>query len=200
MRIGNIKNISFQKKLVASCAVLNGATSEECSIYKLDSFEDRDYFDNLAKLQKWQLSYFLSGMADKIRDDAPYTKRSIYAIENSKNECLGYCRVDDTYNNISYLTHLEVVPYASHRNEARKSKYVGETLVAFLAKMAKKNNKKSIYVPNMYMPAMNFYLEKCKFLTCDFINFSSSELTSDRFEALEKQNFKHTGQNISIIE
>lgn len=201
MKIIGLNNIFFQKKLVAKCAVKKGTQNEQCSIYKLDSIDDIYYFDDIAKTSEWQRPYFLTSIMYRLGNDiASNDYINYYAIENSDNKCLGYCRVDDSIDKFSSLTHLEVMSDASHNNPERKYKYIGETLVAFLAKKAKCLKKESVKVPNMSMSAMKFYLDKCKFLTRDFINFSSSELPFERFEELETQNAKHTGQTIEIMD
>jgi len=193
--------IGFQKTLKAKCVFKQGKDERHCSIYKLDSAQDKDYFKKLMNKGYWEGAKFLRTMDRHAQHDCTNSRiNDIFVIEDDYSNCLGYMRLDNYKESEIDLTHLETVPIYSHRNPRRKFKYIGESLITFLIGLAKRQNKKRIYIPYIMADARDFYFKKCKFKSIGTIENSKAELKNTNFLKLEKQNTFHTGTKIELIE
>jgi len=199
MKIGNIDNIQFQKKLMARCAVKNDKRKKFCNIYALEpeKRKDRHYFRTLSMSNDdWKDARFLDAL-DRQASEYKLNQKTFYVLEDLDKNCLGVCSIDKTDKDKDTLSYFEVVPKNAYRNKDRKIKYVGETMLAFLTKMAKKSGKKYLEVPYVMSDAIDFYIEKCNFEKMLYPNTAIA--SSSSFEALEKQNKKHTRSKICIL-
>ena len=167
MNINKISLISFQKREVAKCGVINNGQRQECTIFELDKPEsnDKDYFEILEASGEW----------DDIRDELAMQNQSYklgskrklpvgtstdtYVIEDNHERCLGYMLTVDESNG-----RMEINQLASNPTGKKEGiKYIGETLITFLAKKALKTKEIArLTVSSWYESAENFY-KKCLF-------------------------------------
>lgn len=198
MNVNKLQNTSFQKKLVAYANVIKNNQPYPCAIYKLEKGIDCDYF--IKQGQVWKKAKYLQPVEAELENNFhnPYIGDSeIYVIENKKEKCLGYCH-QDTLNKGNEVITLEVHPRYKHENGKRKVKYIGETLLAFLAKLSQRQKKPTLKIDHATKDSRPFYTEKCGF--DDEKNDSSPELKQRSFNALIKQNEKHTKGKIIFVE
>ena len=169
MKIFSQNYINFQKKLVANCKVGTGENSTQAKIYQLDYPEDLDYYKNNAeKNQNWQGSYYLTDASKILEYNG--NKYSHYVMEDLDNDLLCLSVIDKRSLTYDELDYLETAPkLSSYNRDGRKLKYIGETMLAFLVKMAR-GKKTSFEVPNVAKreQTQKFYYDLCKFHSGDF--------------------------------
>lgn len=104
MRLNNISNINFQKRLVAEATIVHNAKKEPAKIYLLDNYEDKKELDEKLNMSDWKNSHYASNViADFMKDSD-----STYVMENKNGEYVGICQIDENiYPMISYI---ETVP------------------------------------------------------------------------------------------
>lgn len=190
----SINNLSFQKRLIANCKIVDKGKSVPCQIYELSKRDDVDYFQSLLKDRSWKGQGFVEYINDIFShsccNDAKY-----YAIENAKNKKLGFCQIYQEPNQYDELEIIEVMPKAAHDNSSRTAKYIGETLITFLVEKAKKEGKKSFVVPVSIPDARDFY-KNCGFERygdCSFL------MKAKNFDNLINKNIEHTGSAIDFV-
>ena len=191
-------NISFQKKLVAKASVsVADATDKNipCKIYKLSSEKDKKYFDKMPNIADWENSEFLDDFKRELKFEDKYSE--IYSIEDKNENCLGLMELlDDVKSEMKSVIYLETCPVNASTNENRKVKYVGESLLAFVAALAKKRKTKVLTVPVFLSSAESFYKDKCGFeqgFSCGLNMFE------DKYNQLIDGNAKHTGHKIKLV-
>ena len=117
-------------------------------------------------------------------------------MENPKGNCLGYIIVETDFDvpERKDVVYLETCPKYNSSNPKRTIKYIGETLLAFVVKIAQKNNKKFISIPIWSKTAENFYKENCGFEEKEACLYLYREL----FDSFLSKNKKHTKSSILI--
>lgn len=159
-------NLSFQKKLMANANVIKDNKPCPVAIYKLDKKEDKNYLKNLSKNDKnWQYPFYLDRIQKEFEHSFRFrlkngSKLEFYTLEDKNQNCLGLVEVDNGKKGKQNIAYLEKFPadYQKHRY-----KYIGETLLAFLAKQQKSAKEpRKIVVDNAMIEAQEFYL-KSKF-------------------------------------
>ena len=202
MKISNANTqISFSKQLVAQCCVLNNKGEQEpCSIYQLEKNIDKDYIVKSNNFFDWAGSNYLYLLSMALQPDSKIRLGDVYAIETKNSDFLGFCQIfDDEIKNQDelFIGFLETVPTATQkpRKFNQKYKYVGETMLAFLTKIAQKENKSSI-TASPILEAKKFYTRKCFF---DKKSFYGVSLPSKNFNKLCEQNKSHTNSDIEIL-
>ena len=195
-------NISFQNNLVASCAVIKEGASFPCKIFELEEFIDKDYFQNLKKDKDWRKNYFLDTMHYKIKWKAVDDK--IFVLEDEAEKCLGYVLLSEDYftSNKMDIIFLETCPaYIKENNKKKESqiKYVGETLLSFIARLLKGTKTEGICIPQPSNKAIPFYIKNCGFERDDTFR-QGLILKEEQFNKLINKNEEHTGSSINIFE
>lgn len=196
MRICNFNsNISFAKTLAATCHVkTKSGDFEQCKIFELDKFSDKNYFQKLTKDQTWDGNSFIDTLNYLMQ--MPYSNyhERTYAMENKNGECLGYIRTTMGYDieQDEKISHIETCPKHKTKNKDREIKYIGQTLIAFLVGRAKKENRKGIYIESYLDEAKKFYEEKCNFkpISSRAYELTLSNKDYDSFLEEYKQNTK----------
>lgn len=188
--------ISFEKKLVATCTIQRNNKPASCNIYELDRNEDKDYFSKLEQKKDWEENTYLNEANYSLEEDFPREK--IYCLENKRKQCLGFAVVEKRYDEEVYdLDLLETcLPY-SFRNKERTTKYVGETILSFIAKLAIKDNISKFCVPISSTFARKFY-NNCGFEKGKGLD--GLVLYDFYFDKLIEQNENHTKGKIELIE
>lgn len=192
----SLDKISFGKKLVAKADIIKNEKPHPCTIYLLERGIDFDYFEK--QRSAWKKAEYLEPVEAELESKhSPnfYFDSDIYALEDSKGKCLGYCEQDE-YKDRNILITLETCPKYCADNEKRKVKYVGETLLTFLAALAKKEDKNAFTVHTVVSGAQDFYT-KCGF--DDGSEGMGRKLDKNKFSALIQQNQNHTGGGIEFL-
>lgn len=188
MRISPLNNISFQKKLVATCSYRTPKGFKPARIYQLEDIpEDKDYFEKLEEKKDWKNGqYFLYSLDHDMNNG--YAE-GVYVLENNKNNCLGYVETFNSPEDRLILEFIETKP--SHRALS----YIGETLVNFVSQLAKQKGKKRVHVIYPESHAKGFY-KKCGFKNDETIGMN---LMCDDMDELAKRNFEHTKSEINFL-
>lgn len=202
MKLYNLNsNISFSKRLVANCSVLNNkGHKENCNIYQLEKGVDKDYIVSANNFSEWSGSNYAYLLAMALQPDSKIRLGDVYAMETKNGEFLGFSQVfDDEIKNEDelFIGFLETVPTSTkmRRFSNQKYKYVGETMLAFLTKIAHNQGKTKI-TASPTLESRKFYTKKCLF---DKKSFYGISLPFSNFEKLCKQNFFHTGSEIDLL-
>ena len=205
MKINLQNNLSFQKTLVAKTKFKNNTKSnkpQSCKIYVLDDIEDMYYISKLAGKTEWKNANFLfSFRKDLASCISPFTRNAVYVMEmGEKNECIALAEVNQESSDLKVVL-LETSPkykksLKSNKNNKREISYIGETFLAFFAKLAKKNNIDEINLTSV-PSAIRFYVDKCGFSPCEKGDIRVF-LPKFKYDELIKQNKKHTGGKINF--
>lgn len=204
MKIGFLNNsISFQKHLVAKAGVMQDKKTMPIEIYKLDFPQDKFYVhEKLVDNASWSNSYFARSMDIAIKSEEynlDDTERlNVYSAEKD-GECLGLMETyTNDYADYEKLSYIETCPDCSSKNKERNVKYIGQTLISFLAKLIEDNGEnKTIYVPYVVGHSRNFY-DKCGFQAIK--NSKIAEyLEPDKYKKLIKTTEKKTKSQITLI-
>lgn len=200
MKCNQISSISFKKKLMANAAILSKNMPEKVSIYELDNREEKDkmYFEKLAESTDWRKGLFRYSMHRSIS----HSKRNehFYVMEDKNNNCLGYMKIkdDSELSGSQDVEYIETNPkYVNYHGQSDK-KYIGETLLAFLAKFYGQNDSDAIVVKTPTLPAEDFYIDKCCFVR-QVDDEPPVTLTKQKFNELLEQNKNHTNTEIEMV-
>ena len=161
-------NINFGKTLIANCMLpRKSAKPLPCKIYEIKTTDDKDYFLKLSKKDMWRDGDYVHEMDDEFNSEV--TGQRTFVMENQKDKCLGYVIVETDFDtpDKSDIVYLETCPKYKSSNPKRTIKYIGETLLAFVVKIAQKDNMKSVCIPVWTTTAENFYKENCGFQEID---------------------------------
>ncbi len=192
MKISSLKNLPFQKRLVANCAVKGQNTKIPCSIYQLE-LEDENYFEYLSCANGWKNGEYILSADYDIRDG--YIN-SMYVIEDKNNRCLGYTELVDAGDDRNVIEFFEVKPICRCNNKKRAKKYVGETLLNFAVQMSKKLGKDIVHVVYPVSSAYDFYT-KCGFKKDD--KDVGLKINTNEGQELADKNFEHTNSRIEFV-
>ena len=198
MKIQKTNNLSFQKRLAAKSAVLQNGTPKKVYIYELDKPDDsiclyKAYYD-----KNWQDNNYLNDIIYDFEDSYVRNINDKYFVmedEDKKVLCISVLSTSNKRQNT--LDYIETAPRLSCYNEdSRPMKYIGETMVAFLAKLTQQQEK-NLYVCSIRQKAhtINFY-RHCGFKE---INRSNAYMTNSGFCNLINLNETNTGSKIEII-
>ena len=195
MRINNLNNISFLKTIRGKGAIVKDGTSTPVSIFEYDKKEDLINFESLKRKQSWRGSYYLADMicfGEKYMDQG----FKIHTLEDGKNSILAYAVSQDEGENLNILL-LETAPKLSLYNSNRKERYIGETMVAFLAQHALSQGKNLTVDQVADRPkTSDFYFSLCKFSR---LGDEGAILKRKTAPKLLQDNEVHTGKKIELI-
>ncbi|MBQ8475744.1 GNAT family N-acetyltransferase [bacterium] len=195
----HFSDISFQKQLVAKCSVLKNSRPYKCNLYELDSNEDKDYFTDKKRMREWENAHYWYCFIRKFSSFSSIfgneDDNKIYALEHG-NKCLGVMEVKEHTNCDLGVIYLETNP--KYRGKGKKSvKYIGETMLSYLAKVAKGNDAE-VFIYNSSESAYDFYISKCGFQEPKG-EFATIDLDKSGIDKLIKQNESHTGRKIELV-
>lgn len=190
--------VNFQKRLVAKCTVGEKENSKPVKIYELNKDTDAIWLHRAYFNTDWQGNYYLNDIIDEFEETSRDNGDKYYIMEDEKGRALS-CAVLDTKRNKQFaLDYIETAPRLSQENPiSRKTKFIGETMLAFMVKIAK-NNKKDFKVKCVAPrpETEKFYFEQCGFRP---IQRQSAILDFEKFPDLIEQNERHTGSTIEIL-
>lgn len=165
-----VNNISFSpsfcKQLKAKATIQCCNEPEKCFIYELSTEKDSDYFEKLGE-KDWDSSVFIDVFDMRIKDKN--NNEHIHVLESAKKELLGIVQVNDDLEcgENQFVEYLATKPIYSSKNDYRDRKYIGQTLMAFLAKNFDNNYTQCITIKNPLASAVDFYIDKCNFSPVD---------------------------------
>lgn len=202
MNINSVKfNPSFQKKLVATSNILHYNKPCPISIYKIERKEDSDYFINLQETPEWFLSTYLNHIESDFKksnfiDFLKGKKFDFYSMEDKKGNCIGLIEIDNSKKKVQNIEYFETFP--SNRFY-RDYQYIGETMLAFLAKLQQSKKKpKEIIVDTPMLDAQPFYKKAFMKYIDEMMTLDGMYLPKENEELLIKNNEKHTGTKIQM--
>ncbi len=194
MQINSTNNLNFQKKLVATAHVGTKYNPQPVEIYHMNEKSDADELKKKLTTSEWQDAHYTKEIVHFFKRDYNYS--NYYVIE-AGDEIINFA---DTYNNENGLliNFLETAPkYAKDSGRERLYKYAGETMLSFLAKLAKEENKDEIYLEYRNVKSTrDFYFSQCGFMPEDG---NIAVLGRCVFDDLIEQNENHTGSSINLV-
>ena len=193
MKIANISNsLSFKKKLEAKCHVLKNNYPYKCSIYSLNQREDADYFLDYNRSIQWKNSIYWRNMDEELREF--YDHEKFYVMEDKDDNCLGFIKVRSASKSLPRaVIFFETNPQYANDNKNRNIKYVGETLLAFVTKLAKKEKSPVVNICVPTSSSIPFYKDKCGFEIQEGMGLI---LPTENYKNFIAQNEDHTGKKI----
>lgn len=194
MRISNLNLISFQKRLVANAVVKENGKNEPVDIFLLDKKDDCSILNDAKKSANWENEFYLSNILGNFYLD--YKKANHYVMQNAHGDTLCISKTFPKGNKVN-LDYIETAPRLSTYNPIRNTKYIGETMLAFLVKDAN-THKKAFRVPTVAIrpKTLNFYYKQCGF---DKDGANSAIMPKEQAPKFIKNNEKHTGSEIKLI-
>ncbi len=191
MRINHCSTkINFKKRLMAECFVLRDKKPMPCTISLLeDKSEDREYLSKVKRSSDWKNSFYLQ-WASNLLGHEDY---KIYVLEDKQDNCMAFLETSDRYEGFTNIYLFESMP----SRKSKKIKYLGETMINFLAQITNETNKK-LTVQHSADRAKKFY-KKCKFKDTHSNSIFNFVFHKQKLEKLKKQNRKHTGSPIEFV-
>ena len=153
-----MNKISFGAKIpVAICQIKNKNTQQmrKAVIYEYDCKDISDYWAlaKIEKEQKWKYADIIAAKADLKCNGRMLQDESIYSLEDESGKTVGLCNFRETSRN------TEVRYIESKSDDVYK--YVGQNMLALLAKRAFYSGKKEIRIANAQHNAFMFYKKCC---------------------------------------
>ncbi len=188
--------LPFQKKLVATAQIRNNEKPQEVKIYQLDKESDVEILERALDTKEWLGSYYLPDLNVAFGDD--FSTYNYYAMLDNKGKLLCTSVVNERGNTKNKLEFIETAPRKSLYNKAkRKTRYIGETMLAFIAKKGKKE-KKELVVPTVAdrEKTKNFYFTQCGFAP---FGKRGAKINIASVDSFVRKNENHTGGQIKIL-
>ena len=206
MRVNTIQNTpSFKKTLVANTAYLKGGKVCPAKIYSLDPYKDERYFLRLEDSEKWQMNDYIDNVlhnmrnVDMYKENYPHCRSDFFVMEDENKECLAYIAIDtDSISNETNIDYMEVCPEYSSENSNRKTKYIGESLLAFASNFAQKFFRTTLTVNIPSATAVDFY-KKEGFVTHPK-NICGLYLPNKNVHVLTARAYDKTGVGVSFVD
>lgn len=187
-------NIAFQKKLVAKATIQKDYDSEEVKIYHLDEEKDINDLKRASNQENWYGSFYI----DEICDEGVYfiNNYTVYTMETKDKNVICYSVVDNNRKKETRLNFIETAPKLSCYNKTKRGfKYVGETMMAFIAKQGKKKDFVVGTVADREK-TKGFYFKNCKFTP---YKTNGAILEQAKLDKFVKNNASHTGKEVELI-
>ena len=193
MRINNTQSVNFQKKLIGLGAIRQEDISKTVKFFQLDDVSDMLDLKKARKTSNWFGNFYLNDVVSG--DGYHIQKYDVFTMEDDAQNILGFSVLERSGPK-TQLAIIETAPKLSCYQEKRSIKYIGETMMAFIAKLS--GNKDVVVTDIAQRPkTKNFYFSQCKFSK---IPFSESAILKRRnFSKLIKKNEAHTGRKIELI-
>lgn len=193
MKINNTQKINFQKKLIGLGAIKAQNVSKGVKFFQLDDFADIADFKAAQKTQNWFGNYYLNDVVNA--DEYYFQKFNVYSMEDEASNLLGYFILKHS-DKETILSTIETAPRLSCYKEQRPAKYIGETMMAFIASISGDKNVKVFDIAQR-PKTKNFYFSQCRFSK---IPFSENAILRRRnFKKLINANEAHTGKKVELI-
>lgn len=197
MKITPLKNnLCFQKTLKAKAYVGDEHNRQEVNIYLLDDESDSVEFEKAEKNPIWYGNLYVNPMMCGY--EVYYDDANFYSMEDKDGQAICFCETADDKNILS-LEHIETAPIFSSQFQTNlRLKYIGETMLAFLAKCAKRANKNiEVRFVRFNENTENFYYNQCHFKN---LGKRKAFLNKNKFDNLIEQNKIHTNSDIVLVD
>jgi len=196
MKINCINNPTFQKKLMATCAILKNGKKENVNIYLLDEKKDEEIYRKTMEHSAWRGSILAAAM----HYDFIYSNKSQdmhFVMEDKKQNPLCFASIQNKQEQNNLMC-IETAPKYSMNYKKRHYRYIGETMIAFLIELTKKADKKLLCIPCILKDenTKHFYFKQCDFKTK---TGNEAWLKKRGFEQMLRKNSEHTGSKIDLI-
>ncbi len=193
MRINNTQNINFQKKLIALGAIKQGDISKGVKFFHLDKISDMSDLQRAQKSVNWHGNYYLNDIVDG--NGYHISRFDVYTMEDEAQNILGYSVINQKGSQ-TLLDIIETAPKFSTYRESRPLRYIGETMMAFIATIS---GKKDIGVNDIAQrpKTKNFYFSQCRFSKNKLDDGATLKKTN--FKKLIKSNEAHTGKKVELV-
>jgi len=193
MKINNMQSVSFQKKLIGLGAIKQEDISKVVKFFQLDEVSDILDLKKARKTPNWFGNFYLN---DVVKGNGYYIQKfDVFTMEDEAQNILGFSVLERSGPRTE-LAIIETAPKLSCYQEKRTTKYIGETMMAFIAKLS--GNKDIVVTDIAQRPkTKNFYFSQCRFSK---ILFSESAILKRRnFKKLINANETHTGKKVELI-
>jgi len=194
MKVQNFNPVNFQKRLVATCKIGSADNSCDAKIYLLDKKDDYYELKEAKNSENWEGNYYLNNIQENFCLD--FKKINHHIMENPNGDIICVTKSAKKGKKTS-LEYIETAPKLSCYNHIRALKYIGETMLAFLAKDAKES-RKILVVPTVAErpKTLNFYYNQCGF---DKNGLTNAIMPREKVDRFLKNNEKHTGGPINLL-
>ena len=198
MKLQKINSIFFQKKYVADCVVGDTNSRQKARIFELNSKDDLFALHKMHYKENWQGSYYLKEITEEFEEYLDKdTDDKYYSLETPEGDvlCLSVLNKRDKTN---YLEYIETAPKIScYNRENRAMRFIGETMIAFLAKLTRLEGKNLVIkdIADRKL-TQNFYFNHCHFTP---VSANNAIMENERLTNLERLNENHTGSTIDIL-
>lgn len=180
--------ISFGKKIpITRCQIKDNKEKKfvPVTFYEIDCKDDKD-IEEIRKLPGvWSYNKpIYSNMKyihNRLRNPEEYISESFYEMQTDDGEIVGICQLNNRFPDLK-------LEYIESKGDNRY-KYVGQTMMASIAKIAKRMKFKRIHIPVPVITAENFYVTKCGFKHCNddskglYMNTSKTKNIQKKAEA-----------------
>jgi hypothetical protein len=159
----NISPVSFGKKIpITQCKIRDNSQGKfiPATFYEVDckDMEDIDEINNLKG--KWEFRKTITKKMEDIHNLLKTDKNhrndyGFYVLQKDGGEIVGLSEVRKSFPDLR-------LEYIESENEG-KYKYIGQTMMASLGEVARREKLKRIYIPIPVESAVPFYKDKCGF-------------------------------------
>lgn len=189
-------NTAFQKRFAAKANILSKDDKvQRVNIYHLNKKKDVKYLEQALKQNEWKGSYYLDSATICFDDD--YKDVKYYIMEDTEHNVLCFSIFHDKDKIYNALSCIETAPGQScYSTEKRGLKYIGETMLAFLAEKTKKQGKDLRALSVAKRPkTQQFYFKQCGFSKDGERN---AKLEYSQLDDFINKNANHTKGGVKI--
>lgn len=161
-------NISFGKKIpIAQCQIQNIKTGkfEPATVYEFDCKDESDLVETRKPKSQWQYAnYIHENMSDKYRYGAfsqDFDDCCFYILQDKNGKTIGMAQTEEIYEDAYDLAYLDT-------KKGKHYKFVGQTLLATVAREVQKKSGDILSVFGAVDSAMDFYKKVCGFKIGEF--------------------------------
>ncbi len=152
--------LNFGKFCAGTCTVLKNNTPYECKIYELEYDKDKQYFEKLETKKNWKNNSLIDCFDNHFNNNH---EKKYFIIEDKTRQCICACILNKPDFDENYrIDYIETMPKYQGSSSGKSMKYIGEAMLAYIAKLAVLNNKNGIKIPAPLKQAQRFY-QKCGF-------------------------------------
>lgn len=189
-------NLNFQKRLVASATIQRNNKPQEVKIFHLNEPNDNEILERALNTKEWMGTYYLPDLNVTFLND--FEQNKYYVMEDKKGKLLCASVVNERGKKKNKLEYIETAPRLSKYNKGERSaKFIGETMLAFIAKKGKKD-KKELVIPNVAQrpETKKFYFDQCR---CNPAGQRGAKMPFGVIDFFVKRNESHTKGVIEIL-
>ena len=189
-------NLNFQKRLVASATIQRNNKPQEVKIFHLNEPNDNEILERALNTKEWMGTYYLPDLNITFLND--FEQNKYYVMEDKKGKLLCASVVNERGKKKNKLEYIETAPRLSKYNKGERSaKFIGETMLAFIAKNGKKD-KKELVIPNVAQRSetKKFYFDQCR---CNPAGQRGAKMPFGVIDFFVKRNESHTKGVIEIL-